>query len=335
MKINSDYIDLLKDKDVRYLLQRINNELERGKTTEVKVYAKVPSYTGKVELFNKHKPVSNDEYFLQLLINDEAIKNIKFEAKYPNKNKDEIDDLLLETPEELKTPYVSVSFDMADRQSLKELCDAAVDIFILNPYSPEEQGDIVLATINVAKGQIKNENITLTWSEFASPEDARRIQIVKTLKNLNEIGLITIRSLNYNLLNTLQDGRIEFQANLICKVSSAFLSKHIREYKSLRLDTYYEIAYYPRLGKWVEFDKRHGRKVLYEILKAFVLKEGEKSLTDMEMWKIIEPRGKKSKKIQFHQLDKIIDASHRLNVKFKKKDFIKRNKARDGYYLNP
>lgn len=339
MNINCSFTELIKDKNVRYILQRIYDELKTGRANNLTVYAIIPSYSGKTELFNQDKPISNDEYFLQLLVNNEAINNIKFEVRDPNKKKDHIDDLLLSSAKESKTPYVAVSFDVLDTKFLKELCDTAADIFILNPYQLEEQKDIVLTTTNIAKGHLKNENIILTWDEFDNLTDARRIQIVKTLNNLHEVGLITLQKLDYNLLSILQDGRVKFQAGLICKASTAFLSKFIIKYKSLALDTYHEIAYYPRLSKWVGFDKRDGRKVLYEVLEAFVRREKEnKALSDIEIWKIIEPHGKKPKELQFHQKDKVIEVVHHLNSKFKnEKDdkFIRRDKDNGCYRLNP
>lgn len=339
MSINSDFTDLLKDKDVRYILQRIHSKSNTCRADHSTIYAIVPSYSGRTELFNQDKPISNDEYFLQLLVNKEVINNLKFDSRDPKKRKDGIDDLLLNSAEEFKTPYIRVSFDILDDKFLKELCNTAADAFILNPYPLEEQKDIVLTTINIAKGHLKNENIILTWDEFDDLTDARRIQIVKILSNLHGVGLITLQKLNYNLLNILQGGRVEFQADLICKASTAFLSKLTLKYKSLVLDTHNEIAYSPRIDEWVGFDKRNGRKVLYEILEAFVRKELKNEvLTDIEIWKIIEPRGKKPKKLQSHRLNKVVEAVHHLNSKFKStKDnrLIPRDEANGYYHLNP
>lgn len=331
--MDNDINSLLKDSGVRYLLQRIHDELENSPTDTQHVFAKVLSYEGKVELFNQNKPIDKDEYFLQFLINKNAINNIKFEVR--NKKKDYIDDLLL-TPDQFNKPYVLVEFDIVGTKFLEDLCDTAADIFVLNPYPQEVQQNIVLMTINVLRSRVNNENITLSWNDFINIEDAQKIQIVKTLKELRKIGRVTATSLRYNLSETTKDGRVEFTASIICKTSAVPLSKHMLHFKSLALDVENERVFYDKLNKWVEFDKRNNRKVLFEVLHAFIKKElGNKALTDAEILHIIKGRGRISDKIQSHQLDEIIKVIHHLKDKFKNKTFIVRDRKDGCYRLIP
>lgn len=304
MNIDSDFTDLIKDNNVRYILQRIHNELKTSKADKPHIVTKVPSFTGKVELFNQNAPVDNDEYFLQLLIKENAIRNISFEVRNPNKNKNDIDYLLLNSPEEFKTPYVAVSFNILDRLFLNKLYNEAVDALVINPYPLEAQQDLVSATIVKVKAQTQTDNIVLSWNEI-DEEDRKHIGIWQTLQNLETDKQIEILKFEGKLDKQTNHGNTEFQARILYKFDVPFTSKDILKYKSLALDPKSRKVFYPKLKNKSKMTSFRTENSYYCVTKAFLEKRGQKILTYSELFQLIEPH---------HNLPKSFDRTDKRKI---------------------
>jgi len=288
MTIDDNLINLLKDKNVRHILQRIHEELNTNKSN-YQVLAKLPSYIGKVELFNQNKPIDNDEYFLQFLINHEVINNLKFEIRDPNKGKNYIDDLLLNFPYEYKIPYIAISFNIVNTQFLKKLCETAVDVFTINPYPLETQKDIAFTTIVKTKALIQKNEFVLSKNEI-NKEDRSHIEILKTLRELEIDKKIKIVSFKYNL--NINDN---LQANILYTPQAPFTGKDILTYKSLSLDPFTRNVSYPKIKNKTKVTHFRDDNQYYRTLKESINPKKNYILTYTEIYLLMFPNNGKSK----------------------------------------
>lgn len=313
--INCDFDELIKDSNVRAILQRIHNELKTSKADKPHIVTKVPSFTGKAELFNQNISEENDDHFIRCLNDNDIITNINFEVRYPNKNKNDIDYLLLNSPEEFNTPYVSVAFDVLDKQFLNSLYEEAIDALAVNPYPSETQQDLVYAAIFKIKSQTKKEDMILSWKEL-DEEDRTRIEIFKTLKSLEADKQIEILKFEGMLDNQTNRGNVEFQARILYAPLTPFTGKDILKYKSLALDPKSRKVFYPKLKNKSKITRFMTENSYYRVLKAFLDKKGQKILTYSELFQLIDPHHNPPKSFDRADKRKIEGVMNSLKQKF-------------------
>lgn len=313
--INCDFDELIKDSNVRAILQRIHDELKTSKADKPHIVAKVPSFAGKVELFNQNIPEENDYHFIRCLSDNDIITNINFEARNPNKNRGDIDYLLLNSPEEFNTPYVSVTFDVLDKQFLDKLYKEAVDAIVVNPYPSEAQQDLVNAAIVKVKAQTQTDNIVLSWNEI-DKEDRKHIGIWQTLQSLETDKQIRILGFEGKLDKQTNHGNTEFQAHILYTLVVPFTGKDILKYKSLALDPKSRKVFYPKLKNKSKTTSFRTENSYYRVLKAFLDKKGQKILTYSELFQLIEPHQNLPKSFDRADKRKIEGVINSLKQKF-------------------
>lgn len=315
MNIDSNFTDLLKDNNVRYILQKIHDELQTSKADKPHIITKVPSFAGKVELLNQDIPEENDSYFIRCLNDNDIIVNINFEARYPNKNKNDIDYLLLNSPEEFKTPYVAVSFDILDKQFLNNLYEKAIDILTVNSYPPETQKDIVYAAIFKIKAQTEKEEMIFSLREL-DEEDRGRIEILKTLRSLEADKQIKILKFEGFLDKQINKNNIKFQADILYSPLTPFTGKDILMYKSFVLDPKSRKVSYPKLKNKSKITRFTTENSYYRVTKAFLDKKGRKILTYSELFQLIKPNQKIPKSFDRADKRKFEELINSLKQKF-------------------
>lgn len=287
MSISCDFTDLIKDDNVRYILQRIRDEIKVSRADNPHVLTKIPSFNGRVELFNQNAPEENDEHFIRCLNDKDVIANIKFEKRYPNKNKGDIDYSLLNSPEEFTTPYIAVSFDISDRQFLNNLYNRAVDALIVNPYPVETQQDLVNTAIVKTKAQTQTDEITLSWDEI-DKEDRKHIGIWQALKGLETEKQINILKFEAWLDKYSKYGNTDFTTRILYTPIVPFTGKGVVSCGSLLFDTKNRKAFYPKLknkSKNTSFVKDNEN---LRVLEGFITKSNH-VLTYTEIYLLILP----------------------------------------------
>jgi hypothetical protein len=285
MSINCDYADLIKDKNVRYILQKIHDELGVSKADKPHVLAKIPSYDGKVELFGQNISEENDEFFIRCLSDNNVITNIDPKVCHPEENKSSIDYSLLNSPDEFKTPYIAISFDVLNIQFFKRLYEDAIDALIVNPYPKETQQDLINTTIVKIKAQTQADNIILSWNEI-DVKDRKHIGIFKTLQSLEADKLIKVLRFDGKLDLPTEHGNTEFESHILYTPAVPFTGKDILMYQSMALDQKSRKVYYPKLKNISKVVGFREENKYYRVLRAFIDK---KVLSYTELFRLIDP----------------------------------------------
>lgn len=333
--MNCNFSKLIKDNNVRQILQRIHDELRSNNS---RILVKIPSFTGKVELFNQNALVENDEYFIRCLKDRGIINHWEFKVRHPDKKIEFIDQALLNTPEEFKTPYVTVSFDVRNKQFLNNLYMAAIDALVVNPYPSENQEDIVIAAIAAIKSLTSSEKIVFSWDEI-DKEDRKHIKIGQTLKNLQSSKEIEILYFEGKLNNQNKYNGIQFQAT-ISYAPKPFSGKNVLKCNSLSLiiEPDSQKAFYPKIknqNRNTSFraSTKYGENRYFTLLKRFLEKKGSKILNYSEIYPIVCPN--RNTRTKFDRLDKraIESAINYLKHKLNNPNLFVYHK--DSYELKP
>lgn len=307
MNIDSNFTDLLKDNNVRYILQKIHDELKTSKADKPHIATKVPSFTGKVELFNQDIPEENDSYFIRCLNDNDIITNINFEVRYPNKNKNDIDYSLLNSPEEFKTPYVSLTFDVLDKHFLNKIYEGAIDAMVINPYPLETQKNLVYSAIVKIKAQTQKDDFILSWKEI-NEEDRPHIEIQKTLNGLKADKKIEISNFKSNLALPTGYDNTDFKAQVLYTLVVPFTNKNYLSCPPMILDQDTRKVFYPNLKTKTNITSFREVDKNYRVLEAFFNAKKNYILTYPEIYLLIYPN------ISRKSIPNRFDRSHKRKI---------------------
>lgn len=332
MSINCDYKELVKDKNVREILQKIYDELKVSKADKPHVLTKIASSIGKVELFNQNTQIENDELFIRCLSDNDIITNKKYTVQDPGKNRDEIDYSLLSSPEEFRTPYIAVSFDILDRQFLYNLYQDAIDTLVVNPYPTETQKELVSMAIIRTKALTQTDNIVLSWNEI-DKEDRKHIGIWQTLQNLKADKQIEILNFDAKLDTQTNEGNTKFWARIRYTSIVPFTGKDTLIYRGLSLDPKTRNVFYSKIKSKEHTTGFRTENRYYLSLKTCLEKKGKKILYYNEIYRIIYPYSKIPAILKRSEKRRIVWVINYLKLKLNNLKLFTNNQ--DSYELVP
>lgn len=328
----------LKNRNVRYILQSIYDQVMARKKSEklilprskVKITLRVKSEGEDVQFLDLGDSVINasnftDRLFLQWLQETKIVSTIEYAWISPN-NKEGIvtEKEKLQIFESWRFYEYLISFNIEDENAFKEIYNFAVDALVENPYSTQDQENILYADILNTKSLAKQNTIIITRNEI-NQKDLPHIKVLETLKSLEKLKKIVITDIKFDFVETNDYGNPFFKAKIVCLESLPFAVGHnCLSYRSFTLDLDSKRAIYIRAKhRNIVYSPKEKRR--YSILEAFLTEQSEpRKLNEVNVYNSLSPSNKKVKKLTPEQRKKNKWALNYLKRKFDNKSLFKK-----------